>query len=61
MKLTAGILRKIMEIAELLGCIYSAHLYDNNFISVDGRTRDRKKFSITMRIEEEEKDDQELE
>lgn len=57
MKLTAGILRKIMEIAEVLGCINDAHLYDNNFISVAGITRDGKKISVTVRIEEEEKDD----
>lgn len=57
MKLTAGILRKIMEIAEVLGCINDAHLYDNNFISVAGITKDGKKISVTVRIEEEEKDD----
>lgn len=57
MGLTSGILRKIMEIVELMGNIHDAHLYNNNYISVDGRTRDRKKISITVRIEEEEKDD----
>lgn len=56
MKLTAYMLRASMELAEKLGAIQDAHLYERNYITVDGETIDGKKFTITVRMEEEYKD-----
>ena len=57
MKLTPFILRTSMELAEKMGAIKDAHMYNNNFISVDGTSGDGTKFSITVKVEEEEQDD----
>ena len=57
MKNAASILRLSMELAERMGNIHDAHMYDSNFISVDGETSEGKKFSITVRIEEEKEND----
>ena len=56
MKLTACMLRASMELAEKMGAIQDAHLYERNYITVDGETIDGKKFTITVRMEEEYKD-----
>ena len=56
MTLTACTLRATMELAEKIGAIHDAHLYERNYISVDGKALDGTKFTITVRIEEEEKD-----
>lgn len=52
------ILKNLLEFADRMGVVDQLLCYDNGFITVEGRTRvEEKKFSITLRIEEEEKDD----
>ena len=51
------IFRKLMEISTNVGSITSAHLYDSEFISIEGVTTDGKKFSLSLHIKEEENND----
>lgn len=52
------ILKNLLEFADRMGVVDQLLCYDNGFITVEGRTRaEENKFSITLRIEEEEKDD----
>lgn len=53
----SGIFQKLMDIGITLGNVTSAHLYDNDFITIEGVAREGKKFSITLHIKEEEKED----
>lgn len=50
-------LKYLLEFADRIGLVDQMLCYDSGFCTVDGKTRDGKKFSITMKIEEEEKDD----
>ena len=52
----SGIFQKLMEIGITVGTITAAHLYDNDFISIEGVSHEGKKFSITLHIMEEEKE-----
>ena len=56
MKCTASTLRLCMDLAERVGTVTDAHLYNAEFITVDGETHNGKKFSITLNMKEEEKD-----
>ncbi len=48
-----GFIKRLLEIADLLGVIDSFCTYSADFISVDGRTRDdKKKFSISIHLED---------
>ena len=53
MMFTASTLRLCMELAERVGKVTSAHMYNENFIAVEGTTNDGKAFSITMNAKEE--------
>ena len=56
------ILKDLLEFADRMGVVDEFLCYDKGLISVEGKTRGTgKKFSITMRIEEEKKDAEELE
>ncbi len=56
------ILKNLLEFADRMGVVDSMLCYDNGFITVEGRTRaEEMKFTITLRIEEEEKNVEELE
>lgn len=57
MKCTAGTLRLCMELAERVGTVTDAHLYNAEFITIDGETSDGKHFSITVSMKEEENKD----
>ena len=50
------ILKYLLEFADRIGVVNQMLGYDNGFMSVEGKTRDGKKFSISLHIEEEEKD-----
>ena len=50
------ILHQLIDIGIEMGAVDGVHMYDTNFLSVDGKTDDGKKFSITIHIKEEEKD-----
>ena len=55
-------LKNLLEFADRIGVVDQLLCYDHGFVSLEGRTRsDEKKFSITLRFEEEEKNAEELE
>ena len=49
-------LKNLLEFADLIGVVDQMLCYDRGFSTVEGKTRDGKKFSVTLRIEEEDKD-----
>ena len=51
-----NVLHQLIDIGNEMGAVESVHMYDTNFMSIDGKTNDGKKFSITINIKEEEKD-----
>lgn len=53
----SGIFQKLIEIGIMLGTINGAHLYDNDFITIEGVAHEGKKFSLTLNIKEEKEDD----
>lgn len=56
------ILKNLLEFADRMGVVDEFLCYDKGLITVNGRTRQtEQKFSITMRIEEEKKNAEELE
>ena len=55
-------LKNILDFADRIGVVDQLLCYDHGFVTVVGRTRaEEKKFTITLRIEEEEKNAEELE
>lgn len=51
------IFQKLMNIGLKIGNVTTAHLYDNDFITIEGVTTEGKKFSITLHVMEEENKD----
>jgi hypothetical protein len=51
----------LIEAGAQVGAITTAHYYSKNFVVVEGITDGGQKFSVTLTIEEEKKDAQELE
>jgi hypothetical protein len=51
-----NILHQLIDVGNCMGAVDSVHMYDTNFLSVDGKTSDGKQFSITINIKGEEKD-----
>ena len=51
----SGILQKLIEIGITVGEITGVHMYDNDFITIEGVAHEGKKFSLTLNIKEEEK------
>ena len=58
---TTIILHQLIDIGMQMGAVDCVHMYDTDFLAVEGRTDVGKKFSITLRLEEEEKNAEELE
>lgn len=52
----SGIFQGLIEIGVKLGNIENAHLYDSDFINIEGVTFEGKKFSLSLNIMEEEKE-----
>lgn len=52
-----GVFQKLIKIGITFGTVTSAHLYDNDYINIEGMTRGGKKFSLSLCIMEEEKKD----
>lgn len=50
------IFQKLLNIGLKLGTVTNAHLYDNDFITIEGVTAEGKKFSLNLHITEEEKE-----
>ena len=49
-------LKNLLEFADRMGVVDQLLCYDHSYVTVEGRTRsEEKKFTITLRIEEEEK------
>ena len=48
--------QKLIEIGTNLGCITNAHLYHNDFITIEGKTAEGKEFSLSLHIKEEKND-----
>lgn len=49
-------LKYLLEFADRIGIVAQMMCYDSGFCTVEGKTRDGKKFDITLHIKEEEKD-----
>ena len=52
-----NVFENLLYIGKCVGTVTSANLYHEGFMTVDGKTEDGKKFSITLSIKEEEKKD----
>lgn len=50
----SDIFQKLMNIGLKIGEVTTAHLYDNDFITIEGVTPEGKKFSIALHVKEEE-------
>ena len=50
------VLHQLIDIGNQLGTVESVHMYDTDFLSVDGKTKEGKKYSLTIHIKEEEND-----
>ena len=48
--------RKLCHVAESIGTVTQAMMYESGFITIEGKTNDGKNYSITMSFKEEEKD-----
>lgn len=50
------VLCRLIGLGNDIGTVTSAMMYDNGFITVDGETKDGKKFNLSLTVREEEKD-----
>ena len=48
----SGILQQMIEICNTVGVITEVHMYDSDFINIEGAAFDGKKFSLTLHIKE---------
>ena len=46
----------LLHLAGGVGTVTSAMMYNNGFITIEGKTGDGKKYSVTLSIEEEKND-----
>ena len=53
----SGIFQNLVEVGIKLGTITNAHLYESNFINIEGVSHEGNKFSLSLNIEEVKKDD----
>lgn len=49
------IIHCLIDVGLMVGTVDGIHYYSKDFMTIDGTTKDGKKFSITLRVEEEEK------
>ena len=52
------IFQNLLNIGLKLGTVTNAHLYDNDFIAIEGVTTEGKKFILNLHIAEEEKENE---
>ena len=52
-----NIFSNLIHIGKCVGAVTSANMYNEEFMTIEGKTEDGKKFSITLVIKEEEKKD----
>lgn len=48
----SGIFQSLMEVGIKIGTVTDAHLYENNFINIEGVSHEGNKFSLTLNIKE---------
>ena len=48
------VLCRLIGLGNEIGTVTSAMMYDYGFITIDGATKEGKKFSITMSVKEDE-------
>lgn len=48
-------LHQLIDIGNCMGSVEGVHMYDKDFLSVEGKTNEGKKFSLTVHVKEEEK------
>ena len=53
----SGIFMKLIEVGIKLGTLSEAHMYDSNFFTIEGVTHEGNKFTLTMNIKEDNKND----
>ena len=54
--MNTNIFVEMIRLAEQIGDVAVANMYDAELLAVEGKTKDRKKFSLSLHIKEEEKD-----
>ncbi len=47
-------LHQLIDIGNQMGDVDSVHMYDTSFMSVEGKTTEGKKFTLTIQVKEEE-------
>jgi hypothetical protein len=52
----SGILQKLIELGSTVGKVTEVHMYDEKFLTVEGKSFEGAKFNLTLHIKEEEKD-----
>ena len=50
------VLHQMIDIGKCIGVVEAVHMYDKDLLTIDGKTNDGKKFSITINIKEDETD-----
>lgn len=53
----SGIFQKLMELGLTLGTVTSAHMYDDDYMVVEGVAHEGEKFSLNLHIKEENEND----
>ena len=51
-----GVFTQLIFVAENVGTVKAANMYNDEFMTIEGVTQEGKKFSITLSIKEEKKD-----
>ena len=54
-----GIFERLQDIAAMIGAVTEAHMYNNEFMVIEGKVADGRKFRVSLAIEKEEKKDAE--
>lgn len=52
----ADMMVEMIRLAEQFGKVRESHMYHNDYLTVDGVTKDGKKFDLSLMIKEEKKD-----
>lgn len=53
----ADMIVEMVRLGDQYGEVVEAHLYDNNYLTVEGKTWDGEKFSLSLIVRKEEKKD----
>lgn len=53
----SGIFQRLLETCVKIGNVSNAHMYDTDFISIEGVTYEGRKYSLNLHIKEETEND----